>query len=117
MRLLVPRVCSSCGVIQGVTSPVYRFSPQGFSRRQLNVGKDDGRLDARGESRVLMIPSALSTTDSVLVRAVGVGEFLLDAMLFAHLSKLTPENSPRCQTLLSQLSRAPRQRARHRKTS
>ena len=51
--LLVPRVCSSCGVIQGVTSPVHRFSPQGFGRRQLNIGKDDGRLDARGESRVV----------------------------------------------------------------
>ena len=85
MWRLVPRVRGGRGVIQDAISPVPRFRPQGFSRRQLNVGKDDGRLDARGESRVLMIPSALSTTDSVLVRAVGVGEFLLDAMLFLSL--------------------------------
>ena len=39
MGRLVPRVRCGRGVMQGVFSPVQRFRSQGFSRRQLNVGK------------------------------------------------------------------------------
>ena len=53
MWRLVPRVRGGRGVIQDAISPVPRFRPQGFSRRQLNVGKDDRRLDARGKCRFL----------------------------------------------------------------
>ena len=38
MQRLVTRVRSGRDVIQGVISPIHRFRPQGFSRRQLNVG-------------------------------------------------------------------------------
>ena len=47
-----PRVRSGRGMIKGDISPVHRFRPKGFSRRQLNAGKDR-RLDASGGSRVL----------------------------------------------------------------
>ena len=33
VRRPVPGVCSCRGVVQGVTSPVHRFRPQGLSRR------------------------------------------------------------------------------------
>ena len=49
----VSRVRSGRGVMKGVISPAHRARPQGFSQRQLNVGKVDRRLDARGESRLL----------------------------------------------------------------
>ena len=73
MRRRVPRVCSGCGVIQGVTSPVYRFRPQGFSRRQFNLGKYDGRLDARSERRVLY-DAQRSLYSTVLLWKVGGSE-------------------------------------------
>ena len=52
-RRLVLKIRSGRSVIQVVTIPVHRFRLQGFSRRKLNVGKEDRHLDARGEPRVL----------------------------------------------------------------
>ena len=71
----------------------HRFSPQGFSRRELNTGKDDGRLDAHSKSPVLD-DTWRSLDHTIRFGAVGVGEFLLDAMLFAHLSEITAEKLP-----------------------
>ena len=74
---------------------VHNIRPQGFSRRQFNLGKYDGRLDARGMSRVLD-DTLRSLYHTVLFRAVGVGEFLLDAMLFAPLQTHHRKTPPRC---------------------
>ena len=57
------------------------------------MGNDDRRVDPRGESRVLD-DTKRSLYYTVLFRAVGVGGFLLDAMLFEHRSKLTTEKLP-----------------------
>ena len=53
MQRRFPSVCRGRGMIQDVRIPVHRFRLQGFSRRKLNVGKEDRHLDARGEPRVL----------------------------------------------------------------
>lgn len=94
-RRLVPRVCCDRSAVQGDTSAVRRFRPQGFGWRKLNARTYYlSCLDARGESRVLDdIKRFLDNI--VLLWGVDVGELLLSAIIVLHTClNAPPKNCP-----------------------
>ena len=80
VRRLVSQVERCRVAVEGFARPVHHLRPQGLRLWQLDVGKEDGGLDACDERRVL--GDTQSPLDNAVgLRALRVGEVLLDAIL------------------------------------